>query len=257
MKAICQTLGVLLSNGAAQMQQDQQRRGRPAAPVHHLLDDIRAILETCPTYGYRRVHAVLRQRYQARGMTDLPNHKRVYRVMKAHGLLLQQRVVAGQERRHDGRVAVDHSNLRWCSDAFEITCWNDEKVRVAFALDCCDQEALTWIATTGGITSSHIRDLQIEALEHRFGAVERLPSSIEWLSDNGPPYIAADTRCFARELGFLVRTTLIRSPQSNGMAEPSSKPSNAITSLSIPCRTPKPCSSNCPTGLNTTTSSIH
>jgi putative transposase len=220
MKAVCKMLGVSLSNIAAQMRQGQQRRGRPAAPVLHLLDDIRDILETCPTYGYRRVHAVLRRRYQARGVTDLPNHKRVYRVMKAHGLLLQQRrSVTGAERRHDGRIAVDRSDLRWCSDAFEIACRNGEKVRVAFALDCCDREVLTWIATTGGIRSGHIQDLQVEALEHRFGAVERLPSAIEWLSDNGSPYIASDTRRFARELGFLVRTTPVRSPQSNGMAE--------------------------------------
>jgi putative transposase len=219
MKAVCQTLGVSLSNVATQMRQDQQRRGRPAAPVLHLLDDIRAILAACPTYGYRRVHAVLRRRYQARGLTDLPNHKRIYRVMKAHGLLLQQRRSAAGERRHNGRVAVDRSNLRWCSDAFEITCWNDEKLRVAFALDCCDRESLAWVATTGGITGSHIQDLLVGSLECRFGNVRQLPTAIEWLSDNGPPYIAADTRRFARELGFLVRTTPVRSPQSNGMAE--------------------------------------
>ncbi|HEU5380279.1 MAG TPA: integrase core domain-containing protein [Ktedonobacteraceae bacterium] len=33
------------------------------------------------------------------------------------------------------------------------------------------------------------------------------------------PYIAAQTRRFAAELGFSVRTTPVRSPQSNGMAE--------------------------------------
>ena len=32
-------------------------------------------------------------------------------------------------------------NCRWCSDGFEIGCDNGEKVRVAFALDCCDREA--------------------------------------------------------------------------------------------------------------------
>ena len=26
-----------------------------------------------------------------------------------------------------------------------------ERVRVAFTLDCCDREAISWIATTGGI----------------------------------------------------------------------------------------------------------
>lgn len=69
-----------------------------------------------------------------------PNHKRGYRVMKAHGLLLQRHAGGAEARRHDGRVAVERSNLRWCSDRFEIVCDNGEKVRVAFALDCCDGE---------------------------------------------------------------------------------------------------------------------
>ena len=45
------------------------------------------------------------------------------------------------------------------------------------------------------------------------------PAPIQWLSDNGSPYIAGDTRAFARELGLVPLTTPIESPQSNGMAE--------------------------------------
>jgi hypothetical protein len=41
--------------------------------------------------------------------------------MKIHGLLLE-RHVGGDERRHDGRIAVDERNRRWCSDGFEIGC---------------------------------------------------------------------------------------------------------------------------------------
>jgi putative transposase len=70
-----------------------------------------------------------------------PNHKRVYRVMKVHGLLLD-RHAGGAERRHDGRIAVDERNRRWCSDGFEIGRDNGERMPVAFALalDCCDRK---------------------------------------------------------------------------------------------------------------------
>jgi transposase InsO family protein len=95
----------------------------------------------------RRVHAVLKRQALAAGLKP-PNHKRVYRVMKVHGLLLD-RHVGGDERRHDGRIAVDERNRRWCSDGFEIGCNNGERVRVAFALDCCDREAMSFLATTG------------------------------------------------------------------------------------------------------------
>ena len=50
------------------------------------------------------------------------------------------------------------------------------------------------------------------------GRVDRaLP--IEWLTDNGSPYVARDTRAFATQLNLVPRTTAINSPQSNGMAE--------------------------------------
>ena len=136
----------------------------------------------------------------------------------SHGLLLA-RHAGGAERRHDGRVAVPERNTRWCSDGFEIACDNGERVRVAFALDCCDREAMSFVGTTGGISGDDVRDLMVAAVEQRFGRVNRLPQPIEWLSDNGSCYVARDTRTFARDIGLLPKTTPLESPQSNGMAE--------------------------------------
>ena len=61
-------------------------------------------------------------------------------------------------------------------------------------------------------------DEMLEAIEYRFGMLQA-PTPIQWLSDNGSPYIAGDTRRFARELGLMPLTTPIESPQSDGMAE--------------------------------------
>lgn len=52
-----------------------------------------------------------------------------------------------------------------------------------------------------GISGSDARDLMLEAVERRFGTC-RPPSVIEILSDSGPPYIAKETRVFARQLGL-------------------------------------------------------
>lgn len=139
--------------------------------------------------------------------------------MREHCLLLQRHTGRPPDTRaHDGRIAVERSNTRWCSDGFEIGCDSGEQVRVAFALDCCDREAMSWVATTGGISGNMVRDLMMQAVETRFG--DRLATTpIEWLTDNGSCYIAADTRKFARLVGLEPLTTAIRSPQSNGMAE--------------------------------------
>jgi putative transposase len=187
-------------------------------PDAELVADIRLIVADLPTYGYRRVHALLRRRAEKSGCAA-PNVKRVYRVMRIHGLLLQQEGERREERRHDGRVAVDQRNTRWCSDGLEIACDNGEKVRVAFALDCCDREAMGHVATTSGITAEDVQDLMVATVEHRYGRVNRVPEPIEWLTDNGSCYTARDTRAFARDIGLLPRTTPVSSPQSNGMAE--------------------------------------
>ena len=218
MKTIADTLGVARSNLATKAKVAPCRRGRPPQREAELLAEIKQVIAGQPTYGYRRVHASIRQRRRDEGGAPV-NVKRVHRVMKAHGLLLQRHTGDGVERRHDGRVAVDRPDIRWCSDGFEIGCDNGERVRIAFTLDCCDREAISWVATTGGIDSGDIRDLMIESVERRFGLVSRLPVPIEWLSDNGSPYTASETRKLAREIGRLPCTTPIESPQSNGMAE--------------------------------------
>ena len=218
MKTVAEVIGVSRSNLAKRLQDRPQKRiGRPPLPEEELVALIKAVIAEMPTYGYRRVHAILKRQARAAGLKS-PNHKRVYRVMKGHRLLLD-RYAGGVERRHDGRIAVDQRNRRWCSDGFEIGCDNGERVRVALALDCCDREAMSFLATTGGISGDDVRDLMVAAVEHRFGRVNRLPITIEWLSDNGSCYVSGDTRSFAQDIGLEPRTTPIESPQSNGMAE--------------------------------------
>ncbi|MBO1909212.1 hypothetical protein J4G37_30705 [Microvirga sp. 3-52] len=79
-------------------------------------------------------------------------------MMKAHILLLQRHAGGAEQRRRDGRVAAERSNLRWCWDGFEIGCDNGEKVWVAFALEGCDREVLAHVATTEGTRARTCRN---------------------------------------------------------------------------------------------------
>ncbi|HEN3610843.1 TPA: hypothetical protein U5E44_004110 [Yersinia enterocolitica] len=40
---------------------------------------------------------------------------------------------------------------------------------VVFSLDCCDREAISWSATTGGINSVMVQNLLTESVKKRFG----------------------------------------------------------------------------------------
>ncbi|MCZ5104830.1 IS3-like element IS2 family transposase [Escherichia coli] len=179
--------------------------------IHHVIGEL-------PTYGYRRVWALLRRQAELDGMPAI-NAKRVYRIMRQNALLLERKpAVPPSKRAHTGRVVVKESNQRWCSDGFEFCCDNGERLRVTFALDCCDREALHWAVTTGGFNSETVQDVMLGAVERRFG--NDLPSSpVEWLTDNGSCYRANETRQFARMLGLEPKNTAVRSPESNGIAE--------------------------------------
>ncbi len=191
MTSVADALGVTREHlSAIRKRQPTRPRGRPPLPDAELVADIRLLVADLPTYGYRRVHALLRREAEKAGRAA-PHPKRVYRVMKVHGLLLQRDGEHRRERRHDGRVAVDQRNTRWCSDGLEIACDNGEKVRVAFALDCCDREAMGHVATTSGITAKDVQDLMVATVEHRYGRVNRVPEPIEWLTDNG---VSADAK---------------------------------------------------------------
>ncbi|MFX0854908.1 IS3 family transposase, partial [Escherichia coli] len=179
--------------------------------IHHVIGEM-------PTYGYRRVWALLRRQAELDGMPAI-NAKRVYRIMRQNALLLERKTaVPPSKRAHTGKVAVKESNQRWCSDGFEFRCDNGEKLRVTFALDCYDREALHWAVTTGGFDSETVQDVMLGAVERRFG--NELPASpVEWLTDNGSCYRANETRQFARMLGLEPKNTAVRSPESNGIAE--------------------------------------
>jgi putative transposase len=94
---------------------------------------------------------------------------------------------------------------------------------MTFALDCCDREAMSWVATTGGYSGDVVRDVMLAAVEQRFGNIPKAPEQIEWLTDNGSGYIAGKTREFATDIGLKPLTTPVCSPQSNGMQRASSR----------------------------------
>lgn len=174
-----------------------------------VLNLIKEVTKDRPTYGYRRVTAMIRRQCQV-------NHKRVYRIMKENSLLLQK-FGPRPTRTHDGKIETIKSNVRWCSDGFAIQCWNGERLEVVFSLDCHDREVISWLTSSRGIDGSMVRDLMTETVEARFGG--HVPFKVQWLTDNGPGFVARETVFFGRSLGLEMCTTAPYSPESNGMAE--------------------------------------
>ena len=67
-------------------------------PNRKLLAEIKDTIAGQPTYGYRRIHALLRRQRREEGGAVPINVKRVYRVMKAHG---HEEVAPRRDRRRE------------------------------------------------------------------------------------------------------------------------------------------------------------
>ena len=102
---------------------------------------------------------------------------------------------------------------------FEVACRNGEIVRILFAIDACDGEIIAWTGTTAGISGETVRDLTVACIERRFG-ISKAPRP-----SNGCPitarfiYRQGHSR-YGHALGLNICFTPVRSPQSNGIAEP-------------------------------------
>ena len=219
MRQVARVLEVSRSNIREKIQKPDtpQRERYTKADDVWLLPMIRVITDKRPTYGYRRVTTLLNAELEKQSKKRV-NHKRIYRIMKDAKLLLQ-RHTGRPTKNPDAKVITLHRNTRWCSDAFSIQCWNSERVHVAFSLDTCDREVIRYIASTIGVDGAMIRDLMVESVETRFNGARVARKRLQWLTDNGPGYIARETVELARNLNLEPCTTPSYSPESNGMAE--------------------------------------
>ena len=182
-----------------------------------VLRQIQAVLKQRPSYGYKRITALINKDRSQQGLEQY-NKKRILRVMRKNNLILPKITGQSYSDKKTGKVMTLKSNLRWCSDCFEIKCFNGEKVYVAFSLDTCDREIISYIAKPQPILAEDIELLMIESVESRF-EVLNTPHRIQWLTDRGSVYRAYSTQLMARKLGLECCYTMAYSPQSNGMAE--------------------------------------
>ena len=93
MKPVCSALGVARSHVWLMMARSADWiDGRTVQTFHQptdalLVDAVRAEIAALPTYGYRRAGALVNRTRAMMGLQAV-NHKRFYRVMKEHRLLL-------------------------------------------------------------------------------------------------------------------------------------------------------------------------
>ena len=190
---------------------------RKRTPRKHLAKETKAgIVEITgmkATYGTPRVKAILKRDYNI----NISKYM-VHRFMKEEGLLITRNRTRGSSRPHTGKIAVNQPNTRWASDITSIKCWNGQKLRFTYVLDCCDRSIISWKAGFH-MQACDIEIMLQEALFNRFD--DNLPEKgkLQFLHDNGPEYIEKKLRKRINQWQIEDCNTPTYSPQSNGMCE--------------------------------------
>ena len=102
-----------------------------------LRERLRALAAERRRYGYRRLHVLLRRE------DFLVNHKRVYRMYREEGLMVQRRKrkrMCGVQR--VPLAAAQRSNQRWSMDFVADSLANGRRVRLLNVVDDCTRQCL-------------------------------------------------------------------------------------------------------------------
>src|SRR5215469_18846045 len=108
-----------------------------AAPLvdEVLAERIQRLIGVHPTFGYRRLWAMLRF-----GQGIRINRKAVYRVLKLKGWFVNQRVARPRPRVQGLKSRAQRSDERWAMDVTHVPCGSDGWGHLTAVIDCHDRE---------------------------------------------------------------------------------------------------------------------
>lgn len=150
-----------------------------AAQDTQVITRIQQLIQQHPTYGYRRIWALLRFGDQLH-----INRKRVYRLMRRKRWLVCQRRVPPKPRVQQPRSVAQRQNERWAMDVTHIPVGRDGWAHLTAVIDCYDRELVGFEFALRGRAKEAERALEAACL-WRFGTIRPLGDTPMLRSDNG------------------------------------------------------------------------
>jgi len=190
-----------------------RRESQRAAGDELLLARIARLIEQHPTFGYRRIWALLHFREK------LPiNRKTVYSVLRRQQWFVHQRRTTPRPRVKRWRSQTEQSDHRWAMDVTHIPCGGDGWAHLAAVIDCHDREVVGWEFALRGRAKEAERALE-EACIARFGTLRPQGSTPVIRSDNGLIFQSRRFRRACRDYRLRQEFTTPYTPEQNGLIE--------------------------------------
>ncbi len=188
---------------------------RPRAPgiADPLASRIHELLQRHPTYGYRRLWALLR--YQDGVVV---NRNAVYRVLKLKRWLVHQRPCTPRPRARGWVSRASRSHEGWAMDVTHIPCGQDGWAHLAAVIDCHDRELIGYEFAVRGRAKEAERALEAACLG-RFGTLRPAGPTPQVRSDNGLIFQSRRFRAACRDDRLQQEFITPSTPEQNGLIE--------------------------------------
>ena len=186
--------------------------GRRKAADPPWTERLREWIQQYPTFGYRRLWALLRCRDGV-----VVNRKVVYRVLKQKGWFVHQRVATPRPRVQGWVSRASRSNERWAMDVTHIPCGQDGWTHLAAVIDCHDREVIGYEFALRSRAKEAERAVEAACLA-RFGTLR--PEGAPVLrSDNGLIFQSRRFRQACRDYRLTQEFITPYTPEQNGIIE--------------------------------------
>lgn len=186
---------------------------QPSSINRELATRVAELIRGYPTFGYRRLWALLRFRDGHR-----VTRRTVYRLCERQGWFVHQRTATPRPRVHGRRSRAAHSNERWATDVTHVPCGRDGWAHLAAVIDCHDREVIGYEFALRGRAREAERALE-EACLARFGTLRPSGPTPTVRSDNGLIYQSRRFRGACRDYRLRQEFITPYTPEQNGLIE--------------------------------------
>lgn len=208
-RRVCKTMAVPRSAVRPPRGRDRPLRDVDAVLAARVL----TLIKLHPTYGYRRLWAILRFHQGIK-----VNKKAVYRVLKLKGWFVHQRTATPRPRVRGRRSRAENSNQRWAMDVTHIDCGKDGWAHLAAVIDCCDREIVGYELSLRARAKEAERALE-SACINRFGTLRPDGDTPIIRSDNGLIFQSRRFRAACKDYRLEQEFITPYCPQQNGIIE--------------------------------------
>jgi transposase InsO family protein len=193
-----------------------ERPSRPPRPGYSSADEVLAAIrevisrEGAQAWGVRMVWATLKR--EGRRVS----RKRVWAIMRAHGLVLARDSEPGEPTR--GHVAVPEPNRRLASDLTTTWTKQDGVAAITLSVDCGCRSLLGWSVTKEQEAAFVLAPTE-QALTAAFGSPQNVPEGMELRTDHGPQYTGADCAALCEKWHIEHTYAPVGRPTGNAVVE--------------------------------------